>query len=681
MKLPSITQTQEQISRLEESIKKEWLITNGIGGYASSTVPAINTRKYHGLLIAALNPPGNRTVCVSKLDEDLFFGGDVYRLGSNNFLDTIYPQGFKLISQFSLAPYPTYTYEVAGVKLTKTIFMPQGKNVVYAIYQITNSNKEEGKILIYPILSCRYFHDVASKHDKSMSFKQTSKGSQVEVYFPSQNATVMCQCTEGTFNGDINWVEKIVYQVDASNGESSVDDCFQPGFFEVNVPTGESRFAIAASVNEVLDDSDTEYKIIEESYKRELQRQNESQNAFYNLNSSAPVSDWQSWIALAADTFVVHNADDEKSVIAGYHWFEPWGRDTFISIPGLLLVKGKFREAKDVLQNFSLHIKDGLIPNYIEDESGKAGYNTVDATLWFVNALWQYVKYTQDYDFVQDKFWLKLQEIIDWHQKGTLFGIHLDSDGLLSHGPGLTWMDAKVDGNAITARDGKAVEIQALWYNTLKIMQTLAGKFKEKDLEEKYTKMANTTSQSFNSKFWYTKGGYLFDVYSPNGADASLRPNQIFAVSLDFSMLDKEKSRKVVQTVQDSLVTPYGLRTLSLDDPNFVGMCAGERVSRDKAYHNGTIWPWLLGPFVTANIKVNDYSVASRDFAAQNYVIPLLRVAVGQAGLGTVSEIYDCDPPNAPKGCISQAWSVAEPLRAYIEDVLMIRPASNLSEK
>ncbi|MCW4025148.1 MAG: glycogen debranching enzyme N-terminal domain-containing protein [Candidatus Bathyarchaeota archaeon] len=674
MKLPSITLTQAQISRIEESIQKEWLITNGIGGYASCTVPAVNTRKYHGLLTAALNPPGNRTVCLSKLDEDLIFGNQVYRLGSNDFGDTIYPEGFTLLSQFSLSPFPKYTFDVGGVKLEKTIFMPQGKNVVHVIYHILNSSQQEGKLLLYPLMSCRYFHNVASKHDWSMNFQQTQTSHEVQVSFPNQHVAVTCQCTQGEFNPNINWLEKLNYRVDASNGESSIDDCFQSGFFEVNVPVGESKFAVVAAVNQPEEVSDLEFDIIESSFKREVKRQTDLLDAFYNFNSSIPESDWLSWIVLAADSFVVQNEFGEKSIIAGYHWFEPWGRDTFISMPGLLLVRGRFCDAREVLQTFSNYLNEGLIPNFVADHSGQAGYNTVDATLWFVNSVWQYLKYTADTAFVQDKLWGKLQSIIDWHQKGTMYEIRVDSDGLLMHGSRLTWMDAMVGGNAITAREGKAVEIQALWYNTLQIMHALAEKFKEKELQEKYAEMANKASQSFNSKFWNPNFNCLFDVYASDGADPSLRPNQIFAVSLDFCMLDKERCRHVVEVVQSGLFTPYGLRTLSFDDPKFVGMCAGERHNRDKAYHNGTIWPWLLGPFITANLKVNNYSPESRAFASKNFVEPLFQGAVAQSGLGSVNEIYDCESPNTPRGCISQAWSVAEPLRAYIEDVLMIRP-------
>jgi len=339
-----------------------------------------------------------------------------------------------------------------------------------------------------------------------------------------------------------------------------------------------------------------------------------------------------------------------------------------------MLVTGRFSDAKEILQNYIQYSRNGLIPNFVGDKSGEPAYNTVDATLWYVNAVLQYLKYTGDSAFVQERLWKNLQATIDYHERGTLFGIRLDYDGLLMHGSRLTWMDAAVGGKEITPRVGKAVEIQALWYNTLRIMQLLANNFGEKALAEKYAVMADKTSISFNEKFWNTNAGCLFDVLDTNDADASLRPNQIFAVSLDFSMLDKDKGAQVVNMVNRELVTPYGLRTLALNDPKFVGKCFGDRLSRDTSYHNGTIWPWLLGPFITAYLKINGYSTESREYAMKNLVLPLFSSGINQAGLGTLSEIYDCDSPNTPRGCISQAWSVAEPLRAYIEDVLLIKP-------
>jgi predicted glycogen debranching enzyme len=340
-----------------------------------------------------------------------------------------------------------------------------------------------------------------------------------------------------------------------------------------------------------------------------------------------------------------------------------------------MLTIGRFSEAKDILQNYIQYFKNGLIPNFISDKSGDPAYNTVDATFWYVNAVFQYLKYTGDFLFVQNELWKNLKAIIDYHERGTFFGIRVDYDGLLQHGSRLTWMDASVGGKEITPRVGKAVEIQALWYNTLRIMQLLATKFGEKTLAEKYSTMADKTSKSFNEKFWNPKAACLFDVLDGNGVDPSLRPNQIFAVSLDFTMLAKDKNIQVVNIVNNELATPVGLRTLALSDPKFVGKCFGDRLSRDTAYHNGTIWPWLSGPFITAYLKVNGYSDQSRDYALRNMVLPLFSDGIRQAGLGTISEIYDCDSPNTPRGCISQAWSVAEPLRAYIEDILLIKPA------
>jgi predicted glycogen debranching enzyme len=387
-----------------------------------------------------------------------------------------------------------------------------------------------------------------------------------------------------------------------------------------------------------------------------------------------PQSEWLNWILLAANSFIVQDKKGRKAIIAGYFWFEPWGRDTFISLPGLMLITGRFADAKDTLQNFMRYFKDGLIPNFVADKTGVPIYNTVDGTLWYVNAVSQYVKYTGDYGFIRTELWENLKRIIEHHQKGTLFGIQLDSDGLLMHGPRLTWMDAVVEGDMITPRTGKAVEIQALWYNALKIMETLADKFNEATSAKQYATMAEQTAQSFNEKYWNSKYGCLYDVLEQNRADASIRPNQIFAVSLDYTMLNKENSRRIVEVVNQEHVTPHGLRTLSVDDPKFMDRCTGNRRTRDTAYHNGTIWPWLLGPYITAYLKVNDYSNQARKQAVDTLILPLFKNDIYENSLGTINEIYDCTPPNIPRGCIAQAWSIAEPLRAYIEDILQIKP-------
>jgi len=687
MKLPAIAFTQETLARFGDVIRKEWLLTNGLGGYASSTVVGINTRKYHGLLVAALHPPGDRTVCVSKLDEDVYVDNYVYRLGANEFHDAIYPQGYLYLEAFSAAPFPTCMYRFSGVEVNKTVFMPKGKNAVSVIYNVSNGNDVAAKLQIYPILTCRYFHTVRDRFEDRWVFTQKSVGKESEISFQRPEATILCRSTDGEFKEKINWVDSLFYRMEEARGEASSDDCFQPGYFEVQVPAKEEKvFAVSFAVDhesqtarETLTSVGNTIDEVNASFNQELVQQSNMLEKFYGLHPEVPVSDWLNWILLAADSFIVENASGGKAVIAGYHWFEPWGRDTFISLPGLMLVTGRFSDAKEILQNYIRFLKNGLIPNFIGDKSGEPAYNTVDATLWYVNAVLQYLKYTGDSAFVQAELWGKLQAIIDFHERGTLSGIRLDYDGLLMHGSRLTWMDAAVGDRDITPRAGKAVEIQALWYNTLRIMQLLANRFGEKALAEKYGATADKTRVSFNEKFWNTSAGCLFDVLDGGGADASLRPNQIFAVSLDFTMLDEDRAAAVVDVVDRELVTPFGLRTLALSDPKFVGKCFGDRLSRDTAYHNGTIWPWLLGPFITAYLKINGYSDQSRGYAAKNLVLPLFSSGINQAGLGTLSEIYDCDVPNTPRGCISQAWSVAEPLRAYIEDVLQVKPKFQLT--
>jgi predicted glycogen debranching enzyme len=682
MDLPAITFPKEALSRFGEVITKEWLITNGLGGYASSTVPAINTRKYHGLLVAALDPPGNRTVCLSKLDEDIYVGNHVFRLGSNEFHDMIYPEGYKLVSQFSINPYPTYTYDFGNVAVSKTVFMPQHKNAVAVVYKLTNKNDVDIKVRLYPLLTCRYYHTVVYQGKIPLNFTLKTGSSQFEAVFQLPQAAIVCRSTEGHTNEKINWVTHIHYRDEWLRGEVDHDDCFQPGYFEVQVRANtEKEFAVTCAVSresqqatDALDALGTTIDDIKNALNQELNQKAELLSDFHRDHAKVPMSDWLNWILWAADSFLVEGADGRKAVIAGYHWFEAWGRDTFISLPGLLLVTGKYDEAKDILQNFIGYSKSGLIPNFVSDKSGIPVYDTVDATLWYVNAVLQYVKYTGDFGFVKDVLWEKLHGIVENHQRGTLFGIHVDDDGLLMHGPRLTWMDASVGNDVITPRTGKAVEIQTLWFNVLKTMQLLANKFEAPPLAEKYGAMANQARESFNEKFWNPQAGCLFDVVNKEASDASIRPNQIFAVSLDYTMLDGEKSRKVVETVNRELVTPYGLRTLAVGDPKFVGKCFGDSRSRDMAYHNGTIWPWLLGPYVTAYLKINDYSAKAREQMLENLILPLFAVGIHQGGLGTINEIYDCDPPNEPRGCISQAWSVAEPLRAYVEDILQVKP-------
>jgi predicted glycogen debranching enzyme len=676
MKLPAITLNQEAFSRFGEALSKEWLVTNGLGGYASSTVLGVNTRKYHGLLVAALNPPGDRTVCLSKLDGDVYAGGNVYRLGANEFADAVYPQGYTFLDAFSVAPFPTFNYRVGSITLYKTLFMPKNRNAVCVIYKVSSREAAEAKLRIYPLLTCRHFHTIVDRRRNPLQFTQKSGSQNSETAFQNPPATVICRVTDGGFSEKVNWVDGLFYRAEAARGEASSDDCFQPGFFELNLPPkSEKEFAVTAAAaidgqaaREALDSIGKTMDQVNASFSRELARREGLLGDFYGLHPEVSRADLLSWVLSAADSFIVQDGAGGKAVIAGYHWFEPWGRDTFIALPGLLLVTGRFDVARGILQAYNLHCRDGLIPNYVADETGQPAYNTVDATLWYVNAVLQYLKYTGDYAFVQAKLWSNLQAIISSHQRGTSFGIRLDDDGLLMHGAKLTWMDAA------TPRAGKAVEVQALWYNALRTMQHLAGKFSEKDLAERYAAMADKAAGSFNGKFWNEGGGCLFDVLEPEGANASLRPNQVFAVSLDYPILDQARWRLVVDVVNRELATPFGLRTLSPSDPKYIGKYVGDRNGRDRAYHNGTIWPWLLGPFITAYLKTRGNEEPARKWVLEKLLLPFFTVGIMQAGLGTLCEICDSDSPHMPRGCIAQAWSVAEPLRAYMEDVRLSKP-------
>jgi len=682
MRPPSMTLNKEMLSNFDDAIQKEWIITNGLGGYASSTVLGINTRKYHGLLIAAFHPPGDRRVCLVKLDEEVSIGNNIYPLAANEFQNGIFPQGYMFLKEFSVSPFPKYTYNVGGVEVQKTIFMPHEKNAVVIIYGISNRSGDDIKIRVFPLMNWRHFHSVTDRWKIQWEFVQKREEKEVDIRFGIPRSTLMMTTTRGRYLATGKWIEKIYFREETKRGETCLDDCYQLGYFEIDVKTNENgKFAITAVADrnkdhtqKVLGEMPVAMYDIEALYEREIRRHENFLTKFYEKHK-IPATDWLNWSILATSMFVVRGINaKQKSVIAGYHWFETWGRDTFISLPGLMLVTERFEDAREVFLTFKNHCKQGLIPNFLPDQAGQPAYNAVDATLWYVNAVLQYLKYTGDFRFVQEKLWETLKGIIEKHTTGTAFNIRMDNDGLLSHGSQLTWMDATVDGQPITPRTGKAVEIQALWYNTLKTIELLASKFKEKNEAKKFAQIAEKARKNFVEKFWNPKKDCLFDVISEYGNDDSLRPNQVIAVALDFTMLNNIKSEKIVDVAHHELLTSYGLRTLSRNDPRYMGVYAGDRKNRDNAYHNGTVWPWLLGPFTTAFLKTKGHAEYRREYALKIFLTRLLTERIFKSGLGVLNEVFDGEPPHMPRGCIAQAWSVAEPLRAYVEDVLYVRP-------
>ena len=684
MKLPSITFSQDNLSVFEDAIKNEWLITNGLGGYASSTVLGLNTRKYHALLVAALRPPGERTVILSKLDEDVKIGDKTYQLGANDFEHDIYPQGYKLIKSFSVSPFPTYNFSADNVEVKKTIFLPYEKNAAASLYEVNNQSAEDMTVQIYPLLSYRHFHYTINRKQNPIGLNQSQTEHAVEMTFDNPPASVFLKAVGGDFVSKPLWIDGLFYREEQNRGESSIDESYQPGHFEFHIPKNSfAKFAITAVVGDnredalkALDDFGANVGDIENLLGKEINRREKFPELFSGVNKPSLFdSDGLGWLLQSANDFVVKGSAEGRFVIAGYQWFGSWGRDSFVSLPGLMLATGRFEDARKVILDYSNYCKRGLIPNLIDDKTGEPLYNTVDGTLWYINSIFQFLKYTGGFEFVKTFLWPTLNDIIENHRDGTINEIRVDEDGLLAHGPQLTWMDTIVDGAPFTPRSGKAVEVQALWYNALRVMQLLAEKFGENRVADDYSKMAEVAKLSFSEKFWDSEKNCLFDVIDDSGnPDRSIRPNQIIVGALDFPLIDKEKANQVVDFVEAELLTPVGLRTLSPKDSRYKGRYEGDRPSRDRAYHSGSVWPWLTGPLTTAYLKAKGYEDSNVQYAYTNFIMPLFTNELQRGGLGTLNEIYDGDAPYMPRGCIAQAWSVAEPLRAVIEDILKVRP-------
>lgn len=651
----------DSFSTYEEGIKKEWVVGNGLGGYASSTIIGAGTRTYHGLLVAAPENSSGRFVLLSSLDEEISINEDIYRLATHKYPDTISPTGFNYLSKFILAPFPLWVYQPGVFTVKKKIFTIHGNNTTCILYDI-RSRREGALLRIFPLVNSRNFHYTTRSRDLSFSQKADSTGLKLE----SSNGFAFSLSSNLQYHSDPVWYHNFEYDTEKQRGCNFQEDNFNPGYFESKLKLGTSRFFIAVSTHDI---SSLTLEQVEELYTREVYRQN---LLAFNSRLTEPFA---LKLLRAADSFVVKNpSSGENTVIAGYHWYDDWGRDTMISLPGLLLISHRFEEARSILKNFAIHCRKGLIPNTFQALGGEPVYNTVDASLWFIHTLSRYFAYTKDLLFISD-VWDTVDSIIDNYHKGTDFEIGMDPDYLIRQGPQLTWMDAKIGELAVTPRAGKACEINALWYNALKITSNL-GNLLGKDISS-YETLAAGVSLNFENVFWNPETNCLFDLVSQDEAgnqvkDPSIRPNQIFAVTLPYTMLSPDKEKAIVDRVEKDLLTPFGLRTLSSDHLSYVGHYYGDAVTRDTAYHNGTVWPWLLGAYVKAYRKVHNYSKQSlEDMRA---LLQGFDMHLETAGIGTISEVFDGDYPYSPGGCISQAWSVAEIFRAYVEDVLGIKP-------
>jgi predicted glycogen debranching enzyme len=649
---------------LQAVIAREWLETNGLGGFASSTIIGLNTRRYHGLLVAATKPPVGRLVLLSKLEETLFIAGQAFDLSANRYPGVIHPQGFRYLKQFRLDPFPVFTYEVEGIEIEKSVFMIQGENSTAIHYELRKNNHPESpknlKLEIRPLIAFRDYHSTTHENGAISAAVDEHPGrATVNPYQGLPALHLAHNAVELRKTGD--WYRNFEYDAERERGLDFSEDLFNPLVLKFDL-----RLRRQASIIASTEERDAAQ--IAEYRQNEITRRRQ-------VVTSSPVEDvFARTLASAADQYVVSRGE-QKTVIAGYHWFSDWGRDTMIALPGLTLPTGKHEVARSILRTFAEHVDQGMLPNRFPDAGETPEYNTVDATLWFFEAARAYLAYTRDLEFVRNELYPVFADIISWHVRGTRYGIKVDPSGLLASGEAgvqLTWMDAKVGDWVVTPRRGKPVEIQALWYNALCIMDDLAGEFGEDAGQKRYRNMAAVASWAFNRLFWNEKTGCLYDVVNGGPPDPSIRPNQIFAVSLPHTLLSPDRAKSIVEKVQEHLLTPYGLRSLAPSDPHYRGRYTGDPSSRDGAYHQGTVWPWLLGPFVTAYVKVNGGSETARTQAAE-WLAPL-KDHLSDAGLGHISEIFDGDTPHRPCGCIAQAWSVAEVLRAYVEDVKAIRP-------
>ncbi len=667
----------EVCGNLKFSSEREYLVTNGIGGYAAGTVAGMLTRSYHGLLVAALKPPLGRTLLLAKVDEIADYDDLSYPLFCNHWASgVIEPEGFQYLESFRLeGSTPVWVFALGDALLEKRVWMQPGENTSYLQYhyirpgRIFNSgqNSRPINLTLSPLVNFRDHHSVTRASSQS--------GPQVEALqdglrltpsngLPSYTLRFKPGGKPVAITARNEWFLDFFLREEADRGLEAVDDHIVAGAFQIRLEPGDCFCLVASAEPDPDLDGDR-------AYEERLRHESCLLAAASGLLSrtlageSAPHPEIEQ-LVLAADQFIVQRASTREpqgnTIIAGYPWFGDWGRDTMISLPGLTLVTGRPEVARRILRTFGAFVDQGMLPNRFPDAGEAPEYNTVDATLWYFEAIRAYYAATGDKDLLLELYPV-LSDIIDWHQRGTRYQIHCDpQDGLLYAGePGvqLTWMDAKVDGWVVTPRIGKPVEINALWYNALCNIVDFSHLLDQPD--GKYLDLAQKARAGFE-RFWNEALDCCFDVLDgPQGSDPSLRPNQIFAAALENSPLPPARQRLVVDACARFLLTSHGLRSLAPYEPGYIGHYSGNRRQRDSAYHHGTVWAWLIGPFVCAHLRVYADPQAARSFLA-----PLLQ-HLNDHALGSMSEIFDGDPPFSPHGCFAQAWSVAEVLRAWDE--------------
>ena len=639
----------------EQALGLEWLETNGRGGFASGTVAGANTRRYHALLLTARKPPSERFALVNHLEEWIDIEGQSYPLSTNLYPNAIHPEGYKQCTVFTTDPWPTWTYDCQGTVVQREVFCVRDRDLVVIRWTFARKTKKAITLRVRPMVSGRDYHATHHINDSLATTATVVDG--LVAWRPYGELSSVQAFQTGRYRHDPTWFRTVQFPTEQERGLDFEEDWWSPGEFTYQLDQG--VVATLVLTTESIDSVDVAALAQSERKRRT------------DLRAAAPTTDplaGELWCAVEA---YLAARGSRQTVIAGYPWFTDWGRDTFISLPGLCLVTGRWETAWQTIESFAAHISQGMVPNRFPDIGEQPEYNTIDASLWFVHAIERYWAYTKDEARVRAVAWPAVKHIIDGYRQGTRYHIHKDEDGLIAGGvPGvqLTWMDAKIGNWVVTPRHGKPVEIQALWARALEIGAHLATTFGEPAYAVRCREDRTQAVASFRAKFWNEAGGFLYDVIDgPEGNDASIRPNQIYAIALCDDLVTNEQARQILRIVEDQLLTPVGLRTLSPKDSRYRPRYIGGVVERDGAYHQGTVWPFLLGPFVTAWLKVNGNSSAKR--AEARAFLHGLEAHLHDACLGQVSEIFDAEAPHHARGCFAQAWSVAEPLRALIEDL------------
>lgn len=645
----------------DELLSKEWLLTNSRGGFSASTVIGCNTRRYHGLLIAALNPPANRIAGLSNCLETVTCGDQAIALSTFEFDHTLHPHGYEYQVSFRKDLGVHFDYELGTAHLTKSIYLLPDSDIAAVVYDFSDVC-EAMEFSVRPFAAMRDFH--ALQNERTVFKAELSDPG--TIFVKTHNAgdgVLTLRCEQMHFQNDPQWWHRFFYRVERFRGQDCLEDVWSPGRFVMQIDRPQRIVLWAALTKEAppvgLDAMDIDVVIDAlRLSQREL------------LAACDPHDTFSCHLFLAAGQFIPERTirnETTPTILAGFPWFLDWGRDTFISLEGLCLCTGRHETAWGVLKTFAAAVSEGMIPNRFDDYGNEPHYNSIDASLWFVHAAFAWLKTVGDSSRFSATLLPAVKWIMESYRRGTRFGIRTDVDQLVTGGDAntqLTWMDAKCNNICFTPRYGKAVEINALWYSNL---CHLADYYKDRQTENArfYADLAEQVAASFALAFWNEEAGYLNDCVLPDGTpDVSLRPNQIFAVSLPYSPLERPHQRKVVAAVERELLTPRGLRSLAPSDPRYKGRYFGPQGNRDAAYHQGTVWGWLIGPFVEAYLKVHNHSNDAKR-KCRTRLTPLYRHLEEEACIGSISEIFEGDSPHAPRGAFAQAWSVAEVLRAW----------------